>query len=97
MQESFFDFDLGFVVVVQFEDNVGETFEVRVDRSVKGELDVARIEPALLRIVIADFDMIKIARAGVSQGEQSVEGDVHVIFSATDGDRRRQRSASPTT
>ena len=90
MQKCLLDFDLGFVVVVQFENNVGKTFEVRIDRAVKGELDVARIETALLRIVIANFDMIEIARAGVRQREQSVEGNVHVISAATDGDRRRQ-------
>jgi len=90
LEKCLLDFDPGFVVVVQFEDNVGETFEVRIDRAVKGELDVARIETALLRIVIARFDAIEITRAGVSQREHSIEGNVHVIFAATDGDRRRQ-------
>ena len=63
LHESFLDFDLGFVVVVEFENDVGETFEVRIDRAIEGELDVARVEPALLRIVVADFDMGKVARA----------------------------------
>ena len=57
LHEGFLDFDLGFVVVVQFEDDVGEPFEVRIDCAIKGELDIARIESALLRIVIADLDV----------------------------------------
>ena len=57
LQKRFLDFDLGFVVVVEFEDDVGETFEVRIDRAIKRELDVAGVESALLRIVIAHFDV----------------------------------------
>ena len=89
MQERFLDFHLGLVVVVQLENDVGETFEVRIDRAGERQLDITRIEAALLRIVIAHFDVIEIARAGVSEGEQSVKGDVHVIFAATDRDRLR--------
>ena len=39
---------------------------------------------ALLWIVIAHFDVIEIARAGIGEREQAVEGDVHVISAATD-------------
>ena len=73
MHESFFDFDLGFVVVVQLENDVGETFEVRIDGAVKRQLRVARIEAALLGIVIADLDVIEIACAGISERKQTVE------------------------
>src|SRR6266446_4728726 len=86
LHECFFDFDIGLVVVVQLENDVGETFEVRIDRAVKGELYVAGIEAALLWIVIAHFDVIEIARAGIGEREQAVEGDVHVISAATDSD-----------
>ena len=89
MQERFLDFHFGLVVVVQLENNVGETFEVRIDRAVERQLDIARVEAALLRIVIAYFDVIEVARGRASQREQSVEGDVHVIFSATNRDRLR--------
>src|SRR5882724_7188819 len=72
LHECFFDFDLGLVVVVQLENDVGETLEVRINRTVKGELYVAGIEAALLRIVITYFDVIKILRAGISECKQSV-------------------------
>ena len=38
LQESFFELDIGFVVVVQFLDNIGEAFEVRINRAVEREL-----------------------------------------------------------
>ena len=97
MQECFLDFDFGLVVVVQFEDDVGEPFEVRIDRAVKGELDVACIKTALLRVVIANLDAIEIARAGVREREHSVEGDVHVVFAAANRDRLRERCARAAT
>ena len=86
LHEGFLDFDIGLVVVVQLENDVGEAFEVGIDRPVERELNVARIESALLRIVIAHFNVIKILRAGISECEQTVEGDVHVISAATDRD-----------
>ena len=94
LQERLLNFDLRLVVVVELENNVGETFEVRIDRAIKGELDVARVESALLRIVITDFDVIEIARARAGEGKQSIERDVHIILAATDGDRLSQGSAS---
>src|SRR6266566_6036897 len=89
LHECFFDFDIGLVVVVQLENDVGETFEVRINRTVKGELYVAGIEAALLRIVITYFDVIKILRAGISERKQTIERNVHVIFTAADRDRLR--------
>src|SRR5438876_2010816 len=83
LHECFLYFDLGFVVVVQLENDVRESFEVRVHRAVERQLDVARIEAALLRVVIANLDVIKIARAGVSECKQTVERNVHVISAAT--------------
>ena len=62
MQERFLDFHFGLVVVVQLENNVGETFEVRIDRAVERQLDIARVETALLRIMVAHFDVIEVAR-----------------------------------
>ncbi len=82
LHECFFDFDLGFIVVIQFENNIGEPFEVRVDRAVERQLDVARVETTLLRIVIAYFDVVEIGRAGISEREQAVEGNIHIIFAA---------------
>ena len=69
LQERFLNFDFGFVVVVELENDIGETFEVRIDRAVERELDVARVEPALLRIVIANFDVVEIARARAGEGK----------------------------
>jgi len=91
LHKRFLDLDLGFVVVVECEDDVGETFEVRIDRAIEGEFDIAGVESALLRIVIAHFDVRQIACGRSSQSKHSVEGNVHVIFSATrDGDRLRE-------
>src|SRR5216117_893429 len=84
LHECFLYFDLGFVVVVQLENDVRESFEVRVHRAVERELDVTRIETALLRIVVADLDVIEVACAGIGEREQAVEADVHVISAATD-------------
>src|SRR5438477_5808001 len=84
LQERFFNFDSGFVVVVEFEDNVGETFEVGIDCAIERELGVARVETALLWIMIPALNITEIARARARQCKQSVERDVHVIFSATD-------------
>src|SRR5438093_5409966 len=72
LHECFLYFDLGFVVVVQLENDVRESFEVRIDRAVERQLDIARIEASLLRIVIADLDVIEVARAGISKRKQSI-------------------------
>src|SRR5437764_11589636 len=82
LQESFFNFDLRLVVVVQFENNVDETFKVRIDRAVERELGVSRVESTLLWIVVADFDVIEIARARAGEGKQSIERNVHIIFAS---------------
>src|SRR6266481_9049796 len=76
LHERFLHFDLGLVVVVQFENDIGETLEVRIDRTVKRELDVTRVEAALLWIVIAHFDVIEISRAGISEREQTIKRNV---------------------
>src|SRR5437762_13186093 len=73
LHECFFDFDVGFIVVVQLENDVGETFEVRINRPVKGELYVAGIEAALLRIMITHFDVIEVSRAGISERKHTAE------------------------
>src|SRR5437588_93571 len=87
LHERFFNFDIGVVVVIEFEHDVGEPFEVGIDRSVERQLDVARVESALLRIVIPALDVTEIARARAGEGKQSVERDVHVILAAADADR----------
>ena len=56
LEKCFLDFDLGFVVVVQLEHDVGEALKVGIDRSIESELDIAGVKSALLRIMIADFD-----------------------------------------
>src|SRR5207302_10712937 len=73
LQERFLNFDFGFVIVVELENDIGETFEVRIDRAVERELEVTRVEPARLRILIADFDAVDIARARAGDGQQSIE------------------------
>ena len=89
MHESFFDFHLRFIIVIQFENNISESFEVRIDRAVKRELDVTRVEAALLWVVIADLDVMEVGRAGISEREQPIERNVHVSFAAADRDRLR--------
>jgi hypothetical protein len=73
LQECFFDFDLGLIVVIQFENNIRETLEVRVNRAVESELDIACVVSAMLRIVVANFVAIEIARARVGLRKQSLE------------------------
>src|SRR5213079_3565169 len=73
LHECFFNLDFGFVVVIQFEDDVGETFEVRIDRAIKCKLGVPRVETSLLRIMVADLDVMEIGRAGISEREQTIE------------------------
>ena len=62
LQESFLEFDFGLVVIVQQENNVREPLEIRVDCAVKRQFGVARIEAALLRIMVAHLDVIEIGR-----------------------------------
>src|SRR6266567_4877449 len=94
LHKRFFDFDLGFIVVIEFENNVGEPFEVRIDRAIEGELDITGVESALLRIVIAHFDVRQIACARSSESKHAVEGNVHVILAAArDCDWLRERAA----
>ena len=69
LQESFFNFDFRFVIVVEFENDVGKAFEVRIDRTVERELGVSRVESTLLWVVVADFDVIEIARARAGEGK----------------------------
>ncbi len=88
LQKGFLHFDIGIVVVVEFENDVGEAFEIRVDRAIKRQLDVAGVETALLRVVIAYLETIEMFVARVSPGKHRVEGDVHVILAPTDRDRR---------
>ena len=86
LQERLFEFDLGFVVVVQLEDDVGEALEVGIDCAVERDFGVARIEAALLRIVIAHFDVIEIVARLMPPGRTRVERDVHVILVGAAGE-----------
>src|SRR6266852_6073277 len=72
LQERLFDFDICVVVVIELEDDVGEAFEIGIDRTVERELDVARVESALLRIVVSALDVVEIARARTGERKQSV-------------------------
>src|SRR5438067_7986535 len=80
LQKRFLNFDIGVVVVVELENDVGEPFEVGIHRAVERELDVTGVESALLRIVVPAFDVTEIARARAGQGKQSIERNVHVLF-----------------
>src|SRR5438067_12913169 len=73
LHECFFDFHFRLIVVIQLENDVRKTFEVRIDRTVKRQLGVTRVEAALLRIVIANLDVMEIACAGISERTQTVE------------------------
>src|SRR5438105_5613899 len=86
LQERFLNFDFRFVIVVEFENDVGETFKVRIDRPVEREFGVPGVESTLLRIVVADFDVIEVARARAGKGKQPIERNVHVIFATADRD-----------
>jgi len=55
LAEGFLDFDLGLIVIVEFEDDICEAFEERVHGTIEGEFDVAGVESSLLGVVVADF------------------------------------------
>ena len=98
LQERFFEFNLRLVIVIQLQDDVGEAFEIGIDRAIERDLGIARVKAALLRIVIANFDVIDIACGGAGEGKLTIEGDVHVGLgaAATTDDRNRlgQRGAA---
>src|SRR5258707_3092153 len=89
LHECLLNFNLGFIVVIQFENDVREPFEVKIDRPVKRQLNVTRVKTALLWIMIADFDVIQIAGTGISECTQFIERHDHVNSAATDSDRLR--------
>src|SRR5438874_13256992 len=60
LQEGFFDFDCGLVVVIELEDDVNETSKVGINRAVEHDLFISRVESAMLSVMIADFDAIEI-------------------------------------
>src|ERR1039457_6620638 len=91
LQKRLFELDLCRVTIVELEDNVSEAFEIRIDRTVDGDFRVARIEATLLRIVVADFDLIQVARAGTGEREHAIERNVHVILASATGDWDRLR------
>ena len=96
LQECFFHFDVGVVVVVELENDIGKPFEVGIDRAIECELDIAGVEAALLRIVVAALDVFEIARARAGKGEQSIERNVHVVLPASDPDRLGEGRAGAT-
>src|SRR3954468_14541829 len=73
LEEGFFQLDLGFVVVIELQDDVREAFEIRVDRAIEGDLGIASIEATLLRIVVADFELIEMAIARCCESKHAVE------------------------
>ena len=79
LHERFLDFDLRFIVVIELENNVGEPFEVRIDGAVERELEVARVEAALLRIVVAHFELVEIGITRPGERKLAIERDVHVV------------------
>src|SRR3954470_8471543 len=96
LKKRFFELDLGLVVVVELEDDVGKAFEIRIDRAVERDLGVARVKSALLWIVVADFKPIEMALARCGQGEDRIERDVHVVLvvaASENGERLGQRGA----
>ena len=65
LQESFLEFDLSLVVIVQQENDVREPLKVRFGCAIKREFGVACIEAALLGIVVANLDVMEIGCAGI--------------------------------
>ena len=96
LQEGFFDLGFSFVVVIELENDVGEALEIRIDRAVERELQVAGIEAALLWIVIAHFELIEMRIARIGERENAIERNVHVGALAADGHRRGKRGSNPS-
>src|SRR5262249_48282747 len=67
--ERLFHFHIGFIVVVEFEDDVGEALKIGIDCTVESELKVSGIETALLGIVVTDFQAVEIAIARIGERE----------------------------
>src|SRR5437764_15334863 len=80
LEKRFFKLDLGFVVVVELEHDVRESFEVRIDRAIERDLSIAPIEAALERIVIAHFEPIKMTIARSRGGKQSFVRGAYYVF-----------------
>src|SRR5262249_55821014 len=91
LRESFFNLHVGFIVVVELEDNVGETLKVRINRTIESKLEIACIETPLLGIVIANFELIEMRIARVSERKEPIERDIHISAPAANGHRRGQR------
>src|SRR4051794_6277436 len=75
LEECFFELDLRLVIVVELQDDVREAFEERIDSAIECDLRIAGVEAALLRIVVADFDVVNVTRARGREREHAVERD----------------------
>src|SRR5438046_7803568 len=64
----------GGVVLVELEDEVRDSLEVRIDRAVDQDLLVGEREAALQRIVITTFDRGDVRRGSPAEVHQGVEG-----------------------
>ena len=72
LQEGFLEFDLGLVVVVQQKNDVRKPLKVRIDCSVKRQFGVTRIKATLLRVVVANLDVMEIGGAGIGERKHTV-------------------------
>ena len=95
LHERLLHLQRGLVGVIELEDDVREPLEIRVHRAVERQLRIARVEAALLRIVVADFEPIEMLLGRDRSREHPVEGDVQVILpAARDRDRCSERRAA---
>ena len=89
LQKRFFELDIRLVEVIELKDNVSEPFEIGINGPIERDFGVAPVKSALLRIVIAHFDLVEITGAGCSEREHRVERNVHVILVSAAGELNR--------
>src|SRR4051812_41409576 len=79
LQICLLQFDFSALVFVEFEDQIGESFEIRIHRAIKSNFGIAQGKPALDWVVIAQLQTSRRVAcrrpANVHQGSKT---DVHV-------------------
>ena len=92
MQVSLLEFDGRLVVLVQFQNDVGEALEIGIDRAIDGDFRVAQGKAALEGIMITQLQPgRRIRHAGPAGINQRAVADVHVSGAGTRRDRGYHR------
>src|SRR5882672_814269 len=89
LKVSFFQLDLGLIVFVELENDIGEALEVGIDRPIKRDLGVAQREPALDRIMVPKLEHSRgIGGCRSAYIHEGIETDVHISGPGTRNGQR---------